>query len=330
MNDVGVVVIGRNEGPRLLKCLDSVLGHCRHVVYVDSDSTDQSVSEAKARGVEVVELDKSTPFTAALARNEGFGRLLEMAPEIRYVHFVDGDCELEANWLGRCRSEFEGRDSLAVLCGTLRERYPEASIYNRLFEMELNCDAGEVDACGGIFMIRADAFEQVGRFKPKIIAGEEPELCLRLRRKGWKIVRLEDDMGWHDAAMTYIAQWWTRMVRSGHAYAEGFAMHGWSPDRYCVRECCQIWAYGCSIPFVALALAWFTNGLSLWLLMVYPAQIWRITRGRRKRGEAPRQAILYSVFVMLAKVPQCMGQIRYWANRCRGRVPKIIEYVGCI
>ena len=67
--EVGAVVIGRNEGERLLRCLDAMLPQVERVVYVDSGSTDDSVAEAQKRGVEVVALDLQLPFTAARARN---------------------------------------------------------------------------------------------------------------------------------------------------------------------------------------------------------------------------------------------------------------------
>lgn len=240
MNGVGVVVIGRNEGARLVRCLESVVGGCGCVVYVDSGSSDESVAEAKKRGVEVVELDMGQPFTAARARNEGYQRMMEVDAGIEYVQFVDGDCEMAPQWLSVCHAALAGQDDVAIVCGMLRERHPEASIYNQLFEMEFNQEPGETEWCGGIFMIRGKAFDQVGRFNGAIIAGEEPELCLRLRRVGLKIMRLDEVMGWHDAAMTRFGQWWKRMKRGGHAYAEGAAMHGGSVDRYCVRDCMRI------------------------------------------------------------------------------------------
>ncbi|MHC4996363.1 MAG: glycosyltransferase family 2 protein [Planctomycetota bacterium] len=326
LEDVGVVVIGRNEGARLVRCFESLHGRCGRVVYVDSGSTDRSVDEARRRGVEVVELDMATPFTAARARNEGFERMKEVGEAVRYVQFVDGDCEVAPDWLSRCRAELEATPDAAIVCGMLRERHPDASIYNRLFEMEFNQEPGETEWCGGIFMIRGEAFERVGRFNPSIIAGEEPELCLRLRREGMKIIRLPDVMGWHDAAMTRFGQWWKRMKRGGHAYAEGAAMHGRSEDRYCVRDCARIWIYGAVIPLLALAPAWVTNGWSLWLLGVFPLQVWRIARQKQRDGESARHAWLYAVSVMAAKWPQCTGQIKFWLDRRMGRGGKIIEY----
>src|SRR5687768_17706012 len=99
MNDVGVIAIGRNEGERLRRCLASVVGKgCAAVVYVDSNSSDGSVAMARGMGVEVVELDMSLPFSAARARNAGFERLVQAAPHVEFVQFVDGDCEVQPTW----------------------------------------------------------------------------------------------------------------------------------------------------------------------------------------------------------------------------------------
>src|SRR5262249_51914251 len=152
------------------------------------------------------------------------------------VQFVDGDCELVDGWLNRARVYFDQHPEFAVVCGRLRERFPGHSIYNRLASLEWDSPAGEIQACGGIAMIRADVFQDVGGFNPAIIAAEDDELCLRIRRRGWKVVRIEAEMAVHDMAMTQFSQWWRRSVRTGYAYAEGSAIHGRSPERHFVRQ----------------------------------------------------------------------------------------------
>ena len=61
---------------------------------------DGSTQVALSHGADVIELNMNVPFTAARARNAGFRRLREVAPDLRYVQFVDGDCEL-IDWMGR-------------------------------------------------------------------------------------------------------------------------------------------------------------------------------------------------------------------------------------
>lgn len=321
---VGVVVIGRNEGERLRACLESVQGH--RVIYVDSGSTDGSAELARMYGAEVVELDMGRPFSAARARNEGFARLREVASEVKHVQFVDGDCAVADGWLETAASLLNEHPEHAVVCGRRRERYPDASIYNQLCDMEWNTPVGDAKACGGDAMFRADTLEQVGGYDPSVIAGEEPELCLRLRQAGWRVCRLNAEMTLHDAAMTRFAQWWKRSVRAGYAYALGAAMHGRSPERFRLRETQSIWSWGLFLPLIALGLAWPTWGLSFVLMLGYPVLGVKVYRHMRGRGFTPADSRLYALFCVLAKFPQVQGQIRFWWGRVRSKPSQIIEY----
>ena len=132
--------------------------------------------------------------------------------------------------------------------------------------------------------MRVAAVREAGGYDPELIAGEEPELCLRMRRLGWTISRIDAEMTLHDAAMTRFGQWWRRMLRAGHAYAEGAARHGRGPERHWVRETRSNWLWGLGVPFFGLALAAPTGGISLLLLLSYPVLAVRIYLGSRRRG----------------------------------------------
>jgi GT2 family glycosyltransferase len=325
---VGLVVIGRNEGERLRRCLSSCRAAGLRVVYVDSASTDGSAALARSMGCDVVDLDVTRPFTAARARNEGFEELLRRQPDVGFVQFVDGDCELAPAWCDRARREFRDRPDAGVVCGRLREREPEASIYNRLCDMEWDEPVGEAAACGGIAMMRVAAFRQAGGFDPSVVAGEEPELCLRMRRAGWNVFRIADEMGFHDAAITQWGQWWTRNVRAGHAYAQSTSLHGASPDRAGVRENVALAFWAWAVPAAALSAAWPTRGISLFLFLLYPLLTAKIAVGRRRRGATMGQSWLYAAFCVLAKWPQALGQLRFVLARRAGHAPVLIEYKG--
>lgn len=328
MTALGIVVIGRNEGERLRRCLNSVLAHTPAVVYVDSGSRDDSVAWARSRGVTVVELDLSLPFTAARARNEGFATLLEAHPDLVYVQFVDGDCEIDPGWLDRGRRELEARPDVAVVCGRRRERYPQASVYNHLCDMEWDTPVGEAEACGGDALFRVAAFRAVDGYRASLVAGEEPELCVRLRGAGWKVLRVGAEMTLHDAAMTRLGQWWKRAVRAGYAYAECSRLHRAGPIRIWARETRSNWFWGLWLPLVALVAAPFTWGLSLVLLLGYPVLGWRIYRYRRGRGDSAADAWLYARFCVLSKFALVTGQLRYLWGRLFSRPSAIIEYKG--
>lgn len=326
MTRVGLVVIGRNEGERLRQCLNSVTGKVARIVYVDSGSTDGSIELARSLGVDVVELDLSTSFTAARARNAGFDHLLSVEPQLDLVQFVDGDCEIVEGWIDRAEKELESNPNIAVVCGRRRERFPEQTIYNQLCDIEWNTPVGETKACGGDSMMRVKAFQQVGGFNPTLIAGEEPELCVRLRQNEWKIFRLDAEMTLHDAQMTRMGQWWKRATRAGHAYAEGSWLHGGEPERHWVKETRSIWLWGLFIPLLALGTAWLTHGLSLLLLLVYPLQFIRTFLSLRRQNLSSKNAALYALSCTVGKFAQVEGALSFLRTRLKGSQSTLIEY----
>jgi len=323
ISDVGCVIIGRNEGDRLRACLTSLVGQAAAVVYVDSGSTDASVALARGLGVTVVELDMAIPFTAARGRNEGFRALQGRSPSLCYIQFVDGDCEVLPGWLDAAREFLESHPEVAVACGRLRERYPEHSVYNRLCDMEWDTPLGEAKACGGVAMIRATALVEVGCYRSDLIAGEEPELCIRLRLAGWKVWRIDHEMALHDAAMTRFGQWWKRSVRAGHAFAEGACLHGASAERHWVRESRRAWFWGAGIPLlILLGVPMFGWG-TLALLFLYPLQVVRLGL---MGTSSSKDNWLKALFLVLSKFPEFLGQANYWVSKLRSLRVNLIEY----
>jgi glycosyltransferase involved in cell wall biosynthesis len=326
VNDsVGIVAIGRNEGERLRVCLTSALAQSGAVVYVDSGSTDGSAALATSMGASVVNLDMSIPFTAARARNEGFARLVALHPHLQYVYFVDGDCEILPGFIDAAAAKLTERPELAVAFGPLRERHPESSVYNKLCHIEWQTPPGEVKSCGGCAMMRISAFKAAGGFNDSIIAGEEPELCVRLRQRNGKILCIDTPMGLHDANITRFSQWWKRNVRAGHAYAQGAAMHGAPPERHWVKEVRSNDFWGLAIPIASIVLAVFTHGIGL----VFWPVAWDVLALKMYRNARPRlgnDAFVYTFFIVLGKLPQALGQMKYRLTRLLGRQSQIIEY----
>ena len=311
---IAAVLIGRNEGRRLLDALAAIPAEVAAVVYVDSGSTDGSVAAAQAAGAIVIELDMTRPFTAARARNTGFAALANHRPD--YVQFIDGDCALAPGWIETAASFLDANPQVGAVCGRRRERFPEASVWNRLCDEEWNTPVGKALACGGDAMMRSTAFSDVGGFNPGLIAGEEPELCVRLRAAGWEIWRLDAEMTRHDAAMTRFAQWWKRMRRGGHAFAEGAALHGAPPERHFMAETRRAIVWGGVLPLIAVAGTVLTP-YSLLLLLAWPLQVIRLS---------PRFGMTRAFFLTLGKIPEAIGVAEYWMRRLIHRPAGLMEY----
>jgi GT2 family glycosyltransferase len=332
--ELGLVVIGRNEGERLARCLVSVRA-IPNRVYVDSGSTDGSVSLAQREGVTVVELPVPPHFTAARARNAGLARLLATQPSLEFVQMIDGDCELQPGWIEAARAALLAEPDLAVVFGRLRERYPEHSIYNALCDDEWNSPVGEAVGCGGIALFRVEALRQVDFYNPTMIAGEEPELSMRLRKRGWRLRCIDAEMALHDAAITRFGQWWTRTRRSGHAYAEMAFLHPDARDPNWPYQVRNILFWGgamTSLLVIAVILAvtvspWWWVAVLL-AFLIWPVRMAQLAVRQKRRGLSARVARASGILLIVGKLAQFLGLISYYRNRMLKRSSTLIEYKG--
>lgn len=332
---LSVVIIGRNEGSRLVRCLESVRAmrlppdSARdtaqvEIIYVDSASTDGSPERATALGATVITVQPQRP-TAALGRNAGW-----RAASAPFVLFLDGDTILEPDFVVTALAAFAD-PYVAVVCGHRRELYPHASFYNRVLDLEWIFPTGPAEFCGGDALIRRDVLEQVGGYDETLIAGEEPEMCRRMRTAGHTVLRLDHIMTWHDLAMTRWSQYWRRAVRTGYAYAEvaarfrGTEFPLWEHEvrhnlsRGSLLVLLVILGVGGGIVF---ANPWFTAGaLGLQLVQILRTA-WKI--GRKSPDSLTR--LLYGLHAHFQHLPILCGQLSYHRDRWTGRKRGLIEY----
>jgi serine acetyltransferase/GT2 family glycosyltransferase len=309
---VAAVVIGRNEGQSLEVCLESLRGGVARTVYVDSGSTDDSVAIARGLDVEVVELDVSEPFSAARGRNAGFEHVMKAEHPPVWVQFVDGDCALAPEWIGNAVCALSDDPSLAAVCGGLRERTPAASAFHRYLDVEWRQPSGETASLGGIFMVRAEAFAAVHGFDTSVTAGEEPELCMRLRAAGWRLERLAGDMAIHDVGPVDLADWWRRELRTGRGMLDVATRFGGAhatPFAHAIRSA-RIWGAGWPAA-LGIALLLLGPGAAALVALALPAQMLRVADRKRRDGCDLETALTYGVLVTLGKLPQLIGQWRY-------------------
>lgn len=315
---IGVVAIGRNEGERLRRCLTSIDVAGAPVVYVDSASTDGSSDLARALGAHVVDLDMTEPFTAARARNAGLNALVAAHPELDYVQFVDGDCEFERGWIAAATAFLDSRADVAVVCGRRRERYPDASFYNRLCDAEWNTPVGEARACGGDALMRRLPLVAVGGYDPTLAAGEEPELCHRLRAEGWRVWRLDAAMTVHDAAMHRFRQWWLRAVRGGLGYAQAWWLTHRRPDPLYRRETLRALCWTLGVACVAIAAALAID----WRLIVLAPILWALQFLRLAYRHGPAEGAL----LLVGKAAETLGVLTFASRALRGRTGGTVFY----
>jgi GT2 family glycosyltransferase len=332
MGKAGVVVIGRNEGERLVRCLTSLIKqniNSGAIVYVDSGSTDGSLENACALGVDVVSLDLSTPFTAARARNAGFDRLISQHPDLSYVQFVDGDCEVVEDWIEKAVQALDDAPEVVAVCGWRRELYPQQSAYNRICDVEWRMgNTGVIQNFGGEVLIRVSAFQAVGGYNESVVAAEDDELSVRLQKNGGKLIRIDANSTLHDADMHTIQQWWKRGVRAGYGYAQVNRLHGEAPERKFQKDIRRLWIAGAVLPIIAFVLIPLTSGLSLLLLLKYPLTAIKVSIQMHAKGFSWKESIPWGISCAFSAFPGILGILKNSVNTSFHRPHQIIEYKG--
>jgi glycosyltransferase involved in cell wall biosynthesis len=328
---VSVVVIGRNEGARLGRCLESVAAMVRHgfsveTIYVDSGSTDASVALASGLGAKAIALKAARP-TAAMGRNAGW-----KAASGAIVLFLDGDTVLAPRFVAESLGEF-GEARVAVVWGHRREMFPRASLYNRVLDLDWVYSPGDAAFCGGDALFRREVLQATGGFDETLIAGEEPELCRRILGLGYRILHVDRAMTGHDLAMTRFGQYWRRATRAGHAFAEvserfrGTGNPFWEEEARRNRVRAMVLtglALGGVVASVVLLRAWPLTLAAGLLLALTLRTAWKA----RWKSNDVVGLVLYGAHSQLQQVPIFWGQLGYWRDRRRGRRRGLVEYKG--
>ena len=326
--EVSIVVIGRNEGRRLERCLQSVAqahwGNTRHeLIYVDSRSTDQSAANAQALGAKVIVLDDGSPC-AAKARNLGWQAALG-----DYVLFLDGDTELHPDFVTRALDTLS-EPKLCAAWGHRRESRPEQSLYTKVLDLDWIYPVGRTLYFGGDVLVRRAALVEVGGFDPSLKAGEEPELCARLRAAGWQIEHIDVPMTQHDLAVNSFRAYWLRAYRSGIAYAEVAERMRLRGDVLWQHEARRDFRHGILFvlaPFLLAASLWISTALAMTLMV--SALLFLVRTVQRCAWKAPSQwplCIQYAVHAHLQKIPALFGQLKWRRARRQQSEIALVDY----
>jgi glycosyltransferase involved in cell wall biosynthesis len=328
---LSIVVIGRNEGERLVRCLESLqniqnLDLQIDVIYVDSASTDASRERAAAMGAHVIAINAERP-TAAIGRNAGWQQA-----QSEFVLFLDGDTILNPEFPRAALDYMSADESLAAVWGHRRETHPERSLYNRILDLDWIYPPGIAEFCGGDVLMRRRALVEAGGYDPALIAGEEPELCRRMRALGFRILHIDHPMTGHDLQMTRFNQYWKRATRAGHAYAEVSSRFRSSGDPFwsdvsranLIRG--LFWLGSFILAAVTSSATLSPWALLLWLTMLLALSVRSAWKTRWKAPQSPLLLFAYGLHSHLQQVPICIGQLQFFLDRKQGRKRRLIEY----
>jgi GT2 family glycosyltransferase len=315
---VGVVLIGRNEAQRLVRVVAAACEQADYVVYVDSNSTDDSRELAASLGATVVHLAKG-PYTPSRGRQVGFEEILRQRPDLAYVQFVDGDCMLMPGWIDRAYQYLEAHPAVGAVFGRRREENCARSFYSRLMDIDWDHPAGEAANFGGDSLVRVEAVQQAGGWSANTINAEDIDLSFRIRAQGWTIVRLAEEMTRHDVRMSRFAEYWRRSVRAGYGFAEVGWRYRHGPGKLLLRRMASAVLYGFLLPVLAVVFAFVWWPASALIGVLYARSIAVMALWARRRGASWRTSLAYAGLNMVCKVAAFLGVARYVRDRAVGK-----------
>jgi glycosyltransferase involved in cell wall biosynthesis len=200
LKDLSFVLIGRNAEWSIARLLDSVIAHApshlsTEILYVDSASTDRTIDIVSQYPATILKLSDDQPLSASAGRYIGTRYATG-----KYIYFLDSDMELLDGWITQALKELDENPRIAVITGSVVEtdvalKATEIPVidYSSYNAPRLT----DVASAGGASIFRHSVLSQVGTWNPYLLSDEEPELCLRIRHAGYRIVRLEYPMARH-------------------------------------------------------------------------------------------------------------------------------------
>lgn len=218
---VAAIVVTHNSQPTIkycIECLYQQQAALERVVVVDSGSTDTSYLQ---------DLKSKYPITLVCTENIGFARANNLGyaaldNDTDYVLFVNPDLFVEAECVARGVKHCEADSSIAMVSGRLmgydcekekaNGRIDSTGICRKWYGRWYDRGQGELDGgqynaaqmmpalCGALLFCRNRALQVMNAnvFDPDFfLYKEDVELCLRLRKFGWKLLYTPDIQALH-------------------------------------------------------------------------------------------------------------------------------------
>ena len=226
---VSVIVCTHNGARTLGECLDGlerVDYPDYEVIVVDDGSTDWKPAIADRPGVRLV---RTANRGLAAARNAG---LEQATGEI--VAYIDDDAWPDPHWLSYLAAAFASSDHCAIGGpnvpppgdGPVAECVANAP-GGPIHVLVSDTEAEHIPGCN--MAVRRAALEAIGGFDPVFTAaGDDVDICWRLRERGWTVGFSPAAVVWHHRRDSVRAYW--RQQR-GYGKAEALLEDKW-PERY--------------------------------------------------------------------------------------------------
>jgi len=250
----GVIVIGhdRNSPEAAIRSA----GDGCAIVFVSIGGDKEANAIARQAGAIVVDENEQALSTGGRARNAAYRQLKKIAPHIKFVQFIDAECALDPDWIGAAQKFMNRRAEVAIVEGWLTSASEKSLDHLIVADQTRHAINGETQTTiGGSALMSTEKFEAVGGFRGDLLTSETADLCIRLRRRGGHIWRLEDTMMMCNPSRSIRKGWWSSAVKRGYQNAYSVSLHGGPPERLGVMGVARAVFWGFLFPAAVLSAA---------------------------------------------------------------------------
>jgi len=188
IDEITFIIIGRNEAINLPRCFSSIKKISKNIIFVDSDSSDNSIEIAKEYKIKTILKVKSNYGTPALSRSVGAKKV-----KTKYIHFVDGDMEIEESWPQKAIDRLESNNKIAAVHG-----YKKVYTKNdKDFYILSDSKDWQADYLQGAFLIDRSIYNIAGGLDGRLFGEEERDLYVRIKAHGYEAWYIHQLMASH-------------------------------------------------------------------------------------------------------------------------------------
>lgn len=226
-----VGIVNYNTKRNLEKCINSILRNppdCDYqIVVVDNNSKDGSKNFLR-------KIRKKKVKTIYNRKNRGFGRACNQIPKAQnssYILFLNPDVEITKNSIDILLNFLKSSKKTGVVTGKLlfpdgslqlscrkfptilralfgresflRKAFPNNTISKEYLLSHLDYNKTQFPDWirGAVMLFKSDVFKEIGGFDERFfLFFEDTDICLQLRKKGYKIVYLPEAIFYHKLA----------------------------------------------------------------------------------------------------------------------------------
>lgn len=305
---ISFIIIGKNEGVKIKLAIDSVvkaIDKCEiqdhQIIYVDSDSSDNSIQYAMGfPNVDIVELKGDV--NAAIARNEGAN-----IAEGNILFFIDGDMEIKDDFLPLVLNQ-KGELIYPFLSG---EFVSIDKDYNgktkKIFYHQLNKDTYQ-STTGGIFLIERHLWIKMNGMKPKMRRSQDIDLGLRLTKAGFPLLRKKEVIADHYTTHYHNdTRLWKDLIKGNQMYQRSIMYR----EHIMNRAMYPFLFKEVSLFSLIFSLIWILVGGPLWVLLIY-ALVLIARLFINSKIDTIKEAIKFYIFYFFRDVVVLYGLFFFW------------------